>query len=40
MVGLVAAIAGLLCGWFYGSAGGFPRPYVSSPAIANFSGSF
>jgi membrane protein required for colicin V production len=41
LVGLVAAIVGLLCGlWFYASAGGFLRPYVSSPAIANFCGFF
>jgi membrane protein required for colicin V production len=41
VVGLIAAIVGLLCGlWFYGSVGGFLRPYVSSPAIANFCGFF
>ena len=41
VVGLVAAVVGLLCGlWFYASAGGFLRPYVSSPAIANFCGFF
>lgn len=38
-IALAAAAAGLLCGiWFYGTAGAFLRPYVSSPAIANFIG--
>jgi len=41
VVGLIAAIVGLLSGlWFYGSVGGFLRPFVSSPAIANFCGFF
>ncbi|MGQ9634655.1 MAG: CvpA family protein [Bryobacteraceae bacterium] len=39
VIGLMAAIAGLLCGlWFYGAAGGWLRPYVSYPGLANFIG--
>lgn len=38
-IGLLAALAGLLLGiWFYGMAGSFLLPYVSTPAIANFIG--
>jgi len=41
VIGLAATIAGLLLGsWFYGSAGAFLRPYVSSPTVANFAGFF
>lgn len=39
VIGLIAAIAGFLCGlWFYGAAGGWLRPYVSYPGLANFIG--
>jgi membrane protein required for colicin V production len=39
VVGLVSMIAALVLAiWFYGSAGAFLLPYVSSPAIANFCG--
>jgi membrane protein required for colicin V production len=38
-IGLLAALAGLVLGiWFYGAAGSFLLPYVSTPAIANFIG--
>lgn len=38
-IGLLAALAGLVLGiWFYGTAGSFLQPYVSTPAIANFIG--
>jgi membrane protein required for colicin V production len=38
-IALAAAASGLICGiWFYGTAGASLRPYVSSPAIANFIG--
>jgi len=38
-IALAAALTGLICGiWFYGAAGAFLHPYVSSPAIANFIG--
>jgi membrane protein required for colicin V production len=41
VIGLLAAVAGLLCGlWFYGAAGGFLLPYVSHKGIANFIGFF
>jgi membrane protein required for colicin V production len=39
VVGLISMIAAIVLAiWFYGSAGGFLMPYVSSPAIANFLG--
>lgn len=39
VVGLVSLIAALVMAiWFYGSAGAFLIPYVSSPAIAHFCG--
>jgi len=39
VVGLLAAVAGFVCGlWFYGSAGAFLRPYVSHEGIADFLG--
>ncbi len=39
VIGLAAAFVALLCGlWFYGSAGAFLLPYVSSPAVAHFAG--
>lgn len=39
VIGLLAAVAGFLCGlWFYGLAGGFLLPYVSHKGIANFIG--
>lgn len=39
VVGMVAAILGLLCGlWFGGTAGAFLVPYVSHRGIANFLG--
>lgn len=39
VIGLLAAVAGFLCGlWFYGWAGGFLLPYVSHKGIANFIG--
>jgi len=39
VVGLVSMIAALVLAiWFYGSAGSFLQPYVSSPRIANFCG--
>jgi len=41
VIGIAAAIVGLICGiWFYGLAGSFLLPYVSSPQIANFIGFF
>src|SRR5579871_50914 len=41
VIGIAAAIIGLICGiWFYGLAGSFLLPYVSSPQIANFIGFF
>ena len=41
LVGLAACVIGLLCGlWFYGPAGAFLIPYVSSRGIANFIGFF
>lgn len=39
IVGLVSMLAALLLAiWFYGTAGSFLQPYVSSPGIANFCG--
>lgn len=39
VVGLVSMIAALVLAlWFYGTAGSFLQPYVSSPGIANFCG--
>jgi len=39
VIGLLAAVAGFLCGlWFYGSVAGFLLPYVSHKGIANFIG--
>jgi membrane protein required for colicin V production len=39
IVGLVSMIAALVLAiWFYGTAGSFLQPYVSSPGIANFCG--
>jgi membrane protein required for colicin V production len=39
VIGLIAAVAGFLGGlWFYGPAGAFLEPYVSSPAIAHLCG--
>lgn len=41
VIGIAAAIIGLVCGvWFYGLAGGWLLPYVSSPHVANFIGFF
>jgi membrane protein required for colicin V production len=41
VIGIAAAIVGLVCGiWFYGLAGSFLLPYVSSPQVANFIGFF
>lgn len=39
IVGIVTLIAALLLGtWFYGSAGAYVEPYVSSRSVANFAG--
>jgi membrane protein required for colicin V production len=39
VVGLVSMVAALLLAiWFYGTAGSFLQPYVSSPGVANFCG--
>ena len=39
VVGLVSMVAALVLAiWFYGTAGSFLLPYVSSPGIANFCG--
>lgn len=39
MIGLGAALLGLILGtWFYGTAGAWLTPYVSSPDVANFLG--
>ncbi len=39
VIGLAAVFIALLCGlWFYGTAGAFLLPYVSSPAVAHFAG--
>lgn len=41
VIGIAAAIIGLICGvWFYGLAGSWLLPYVSSPHVANFIGFF
>ncbi|HYW44617.1 MAG TPA: CvpA family protein [Bryobacteraceae bacterium] len=41
VIGLVSGVLALLLGiWFYGSAGSFLLPYVSSRAAANFAGFF
>lgn len=41
VIGIGAAIVGLIGGiWFYGLAGSFLLPYVSSPQVANFIGFF
>jgi len=39
LIGLVTGIVALICGlWFYGSAGAWLLPYVSSRQVANFCG--
>jgi len=39
VIGTITAFAGLFLGaWFYGTAGSFVQPYVSSVGIANFIG--
>lgn len=39
LIELISGVAALFCGlWFYGAAGAFLQPYVSSKAIANFCG--
>ncbi len=39
VISLAATVAGLVCAlWFYGSAGAFLIPYVSSKGVANFCG--
>jgi membrane protein required for colicin V production len=39
LIGLTAAIFGLICGaWFYGTAGEIVRPYVGSRQMANLCG--
>ena len=41
IIGLVSVVLGLLLGsWFYGTAGGFLRPYLSSQRAANIAGFF
>jgi membrane protein required for colicin V production len=41
VIGLVSAVLALLLGiWFYGTAGAFLLPYVSSPMLANLLGFF
>jgi uncharacterized membrane protein required for colicin V production len=38
-IGLAASVLALFCGiWFYGPAGSFLQPYVSSKDVANFCG--
>jgi len=40
-IGLLATVAGVVLGlWFYGVAGAFLEPYLSSRALANFAGFF
>ena len=40
-IGLIAVVLALLAGtWFYGTAGAFLLPYVSSPTVAHFAGFF
>ncbi|MEO7649417.1 MAG: CvpA family protein [Bryobacteraceae bacterium] len=39
IIGLVFSVVALLAGiWFYGTAGSFLLPYVSSPGVAHFCG--
>jgi membrane protein required for colicin V production len=39
LIELISGVAALFCGlWFYGAAGAFLLPYVSSKGIANFCG--
>lgn len=39
LIGLISVVVALFCGlWFYGSAGAFLAPYVSSREVANFCG--
>ncbi|MGI8992182.1 MAG: CvpA family protein [Bryobacteraceae bacterium] len=39
IIGLASALAALACGlWFYGPAGAFLMPYVSSAQVAHFAG--
>jgi membrane protein required for colicin V production len=41
IIGLAAVVVGLLLGaWFYGTAGSFLLPYVSSRSVANLVGFF
>jgi len=41
LIGLVSVVLALLLGtWFYGMAGSFLLPYVSSAMVANFAGFF
>ncbi len=41
IIGLASSILALICGlWFYGPAGEFLLPYVSSPQVAHFAGFF
>jgi len=41
LIGLVSVVLALLLGtWFYGAAGSFLLPYVSSVTVANFAGFF
>lgn len=39
VIGLAAVVVAGICGaWFYGTAGAFLLPYVSSPQVAHFAG--
>jgi membrane protein required for colicin V production len=39
IIGLIATLLAIVCGiWFYGTAGSFLLPYVSSPQIAHLAG--
>lgn len=39
VIGLAAVLLAAICGtWFYGTAGSFLLPYVSSPQVAHFAG--
>lgn len=41
LIGLISVVVALVCGlWFYGSAGAFLAPYVSSKDIAHLFGFF
>ena len=41
VIGLIAVVLALLAGtWFYGTAGAFLLPYVSSPTVAHLAGFF